>query len=493
MLAFVNVHNLHRTAREVVSTFRRTTSEPVPFGGSITLSTGTQLTGTRNAFGAIVWTITERPGDVLTVAEWHELCDVQQGRNTVPAPEPEPVKVEPLRASININRKRFLNDVKQAVSHNKRAARQLVVMRFGERVRLESFSGHSLLTLCVQTETTDGELSIVIPAERLATILAKLTAVDITVSAELNPAGSTELTIETADGKFSLPAEPLTDDFASLTEPFPATFASGVSAGDLRRAILATEYAIDEQSGRFALGGLCFDITPESINVAGTDSRRLAVATVPAAIVGTLPDGFDSMEMNTRKILVPMRIVNELKTCLARMVDSEWVYVAGSTLSQLVIESENAFSIRGLQLEGRFPSYRDVIPRNPPAIITMNRKRLIQSLETAGLVCDEESRGVDMEFRAGSELLTVRGKSPSCGKSETTCPIVSGSGDIGVLTKDGAPFVITFDPKYLIESLRTMSDESASLAFHDSDTAMVLTSAEESTVSHIIMPLSNER
>ena len=97
-------------------------------------------------------------------------------------------------------------------------------------------------------------------------------------------------------------------------------------------------------------------------------------------------------------------------------------------------------------VEGRFPRYQDVFPTNVEVKIPMEAGPLRIAVEQASIVTSEESRGVD--FRFGGGMLRLTSQSADVGSSHVELPI----------PYDGKAVEITFDPRYLVDALKTLDD-----------------------------------
>jgi DNA polymerase III subunit beta len=131
-------------------------------------------------------------------------------------------------------------------------------------------------------------------------------------------------------------------------------------------------------------------------------------------------------------------------------------------------------------VEGRFPRYQDVFPTNIEVKIPLEVGSLRIAVEQASIVTSEDSRGVD--FRFGSGLLKLTSQSADVGSSHVELPIAY----------DGKAVEITFDPRYLVDALKTLDDTAAITAeLIDAKNAAVFRTDDHYT--YVVMPLTRER
>src|SRR5439155_23881747 len=99
-------------------------------------------------------------------------------------------------------------------------------------------------------------------------------------------------------------------------------------------------------------------------------------------------------------------------------------------------------------VEGRFPRYQEVFPGRFESKVVVNVRDFLQSVKQAAIVTNEESRGVDFTYSDGK--LTLVAEAAEVGQSQVELPI----------SYDGKPVTITFNPRYLIDMLRVLNEES---------------------------------
>ena len=102
------------------------------------------------------------------------------------------------------------------------------------------------------------------------------------------------------------------------------------------------------------------------------------------------------------------------------------------------------------------------------------------AVEQASIVTSDESRGVDFQFSAG--VLRLISQSADVGSSHVELPIAY----------DGKAVDITFDPRYLVDALKTLDDTTTVTAeLIDSKNAAVFKTDDRYT--YVVMPLTRER
>lgn len=311
----------------------------------------------------------------------------------------------------------------------------------------------------VESEASGAAL---LPTKRIMEILRELTG--DTVDLEVNPES---IIVRSGHSEFTLSAEDPAE--------FPTVAAFGddkyhvVAPKDLRTMIRRTVFATDSESTRYALGGVLLELTSESITLAATDSRRLAIIKA-----GCRGESVDTPE-NAMPV-VPSKAMSLVERSLEDDDDDVRIAVHAN---EVLFQSKNS-TIYSRLVEGRFPRYRDVIPQGDGVEIDLVVGPFYSAVRQAQIVTDEDSRGVDFTFEDGT--LRMNSQVSDVGQSKIELPI----------SFDADPITITFDPRFVADFLRVLDSESlVKLYLLDGESAAVFRTADDYT--YVIMPLSRER
>jgi DNA polymerase-3 subunit beta len=305
--------------------------------------------------------------------------------------------------------------------------------------------------------------SIVLSVTRFGSILRENT--DQTLHIESDGSGTT---IRGERSKFQLPAEnpaefPPVADFAE--ENFIE-----VPARLLRELIRRTVFATDNESSRYALGGVKLEFDGPSVTAIGTDGRRLSKMSGPIGIHGTPP----SAQQNT---IVPTRAMQLIERAIAPSDAELQMAIRGN---EFLVHSPRA-TISARLLEGRFPDWRKVFPAaGSGQQIELAAGPTHAAVRQAAIVTSEESRGIDFTFGDGS--LVLSGKAAEVGQSRVELPI----------GYDGREITITLDPRFVVDFLKVLdSDKTFTIELKDSDSAAMCST--DDGYAYVIMPLARDR
>jgi DNA polymerase-3 subunit beta len=212
------------------------------------------------------------------------------------------------------------------------------------------------------------------------------------------------------------------------------------------------------------------ELTAEGITMVGTDGRRLARMSAAAE-----PKGDDIAPVGQ-----PVIPVKALKLIERNLDDRDPpVHLTIQPGVAALVRTERAVIYSRL-VEGRFPRYQDVFPSNVDVKIPLEVGPLLSAVEQASIVTSEESRGVDFTF--GDGLLKLNSQAADVGSSNVELPIDYRGKDIA----------ITFDPRYLMDALKTLEPDARITAeLIDHKNAAVFKTEDRYT--YVVMPLTRER
>jgi DNA polymerase III subunit beta len=304
--------------------------------------------------------------------------------------------------------------------------------------------------------------SVVLPIARFGSILRESSDEKLHIESD----GRSAL-VRGQRSEFRLPTEN-PDEFpavAAFTEEkyheLPARF--------FREIVRRTAFATDNESSRYALGGVLLELSEDKLVAVGTDGRRLAKQEGPARSVG----GHETVQSAT---IVPTRAMTLLDRALAENEQDIQLAARGN---DVLVQSGRA-TIYSRLVEGRYPRWRDVFPRREnPVKIEMVVGPFHATVRQAAIVSSEDRRGVDFTFGEGKVVLTCR--SAEFGESHVELPIAF----------DGPPRAITLDPRYVSDFLKVLDPEQTFI-FEMQDFESAAVCMTEDGYSYVIMPLARD-
>ena len=309
---------------------------------------------------------------------------------------------------------------------------------------------------------------MLLPAHRLSAILRAATGDEV----HLTQQGSSVI-VRCGAGSWTLPTE-------SAAE-YPAWEASDLKsvcrlpADQFGRAAKATTYAADNESSRYALGGVLLDVTPTDDGSmqhwVATDGRRLAC-------VETESD----QAVDASQTIVPGRLM----AAVAAMAAGDGLVEVDANTKEIRFVIKGAkpntpcCTVTGRLLEGRFPTWRDVVgePEGEPTVIDV--VDLLQAVNSAAIVTSEQSKGISLTWTAST--LVLAGRSSEYGESLCHCPTIAA----------GTTASTRLDPHYLAQFLSHLPPDeqpNVDLYVKDAESRVLIRCGP---YTGVIMPLAAE-
>lgn len=303
---------------------------------------------------------------------------------------------------------------------------------------------------------------VLLPLQRLAAILREVSDDVVTIEATDDAlrvkCGHSDFRLSVSDPA-EFPDVPGFSDSQYFT----------VSSATLKQGIQRTLFSADVESTRYALGGVLLDFTETGLTLAATDSRRLAVCAVASSSHGTSAASVQPV--------VPSKAMSMIERSLGGGDDDE---VRIAVHAHDVVVQSGLATIYARLVQGRFPKYQDVVPRDSKTQIELVVGPLHSAVRQAMIVTNDESRGVDFRFHDGT--LTLESQAADVGTSKVELPVAY----------DGESILVTFDPRFVAEFLRVL-EPSAAITLHLNDPNSAAVFRTEGNYTYVVMPLAPDR
>lgn len=305
--------------------------------------------------------------------------------------------------------------------------------------------------------------SIILPRDRFGKILTESSDEKLSLESD-----GSKILVRGQRSQFQLPSEN-PDEFPSVLA-FEEQKYHEMPARFFREVIRRTVYATDNESSRYALGGVLLELAENALTAVATDGRRLARQEGPATSVGGHVSG-DNMT------IIPTRAMQLLDRALA---DNEENVQLAARDNDILVKSGRA-TVYSRLVEGRYPKWRDVFPRREGMVkIELTVGPFHAAVRQAAIVTSDERRGVDFTFSSGKILLAGHGA--ELGESSIELPIAYEGADIG----------ITLDPRFLSDFLKVLSPEQTfTMELRDAESAAVCST--DDGYAYVIMPLARDQ
>jgi DNA polymerase-3 subunit beta len=239
-----------------------------------------------------------------------------------------------------------------------------------------------------------------------------------------------------------------------------------MSAGSLREMIRRTVFATADETARYSMTGVLWELEEQSVRLVATDGRRLALAQGTATAHG-------GHTTKGQTPVVPTKAMNLLERNLQD--DQEMIKVCLRP-NEVLFRSERAVIYSRL-VEGRFPDYKQVLPKKQGTRVVFQAAPFQAAVRQAAIMTDEDSKRVT--FRFSKNNLTLKAQGAVAGRSKVELPIVY----------DGKTLEISFNPSYLVDMLKVLPpDAELTLDLLDPGSPALFRCGAD--YSYLVMPLT---
>ena len=280
--------------------------------------------------------------------------------------------------------------------------------------------------------SVEDEGAITLPARKLVEIVRELPSASI----RLASAGEQRVTIECGRSRFKLLGLP--------REEFPAFPAVDFSAGwkaaakDLHKLITHVAFAASTEESRPILNGVLWELRAERMRMVATNGHRLARMDIPVA-------GGGGEEAD---LIVPPKALEQIR----RLFQPEEEVEIAKTENHLGFRSSTTQVFTRL-IEGPYPNYEQVIPRENDKVATADKAALTAALRRMSIVASDQTHRVRLAFANGSCKLSVQ--TPDLGEAQEEITI----------TYDGSPLEIGFNAAYFLEILKYIPTDEVRMTY----------------------------
>ncbi|MFV1940968.1 DNA polymerase III subunit beta [Pseudomonas luteola] len=307
----------------------------------------------------------------------------------------------------------------------------------------------------LEDKAEPGEITV--PARKLMDICKSLPSdalIDIRTDEQ-------KLLVKAGRSRFTLSTLPA-NDFPTVEEG-PGSMSFSLPQSKLRRLIDRTGFAMAQQDVRYYLNGMLLEVSEGHLRAVATDGHRLAMCVQEAGI----------QYEGRHQVIVPRKGILELSRLL--LEPEEPVNV---TLGQHHIRATTAdFTFTSKLVDGKFPDYERVLPRNGDKVLTGERQLLREAFSRTAILSNEKYRGIRLQLV--NDQLKIQANNPEQEEAEEELQV----------DYAGAELEIGFNVSYLLDVLGVMTTDQVRITLSDSNSSALVQEAGNDESSYVIMPM----
>ena len=334
----------------------------------------------------------------------------------------------------------------------------VLVRKTGGQVQLTTSDLEIQIRTTVELGGDEGTFATTVGARKLIDILRTMPA-DQSVSLESSAA---KLILKGGKSKFtmqSLPAE----DFPLVQESANFGPAFSVPQKALKGLLAQVSFAMAVHDIRYYLNGILFVAEGNKLSLVATDGHRLAFASATLDV-----------DVPKQEVILPRKTVLELQRLLSDKDDS--------AIEMQFAGNQAKFTFGGMEfvtklVEGKFPDYNRVIPKNHQNSVTLGRAPLLASLQRTAIMTSDKFKGVRLNVEPGS----LRVASNNAEQEEAVDELDIDYG--------GDAIEIGFNVTYLIDALQNMSQDMVRIELSDGNSSALLTIPDNEHFKYVVMPM----
>jgi DNA polymerase III subunit beta len=271
-----------------------------------------------------------------------------------------------------------------------------------------------------------------------------------------------KLTVQSGKARFSVQTLDATD-FPAMQAPAEWVANWTMPQKMLKHLFTQVFFSMAQQDIRYYLNGLLLSVEGNIVRVVATDGHRLAYCET----------SIDGINLPKLDLIVPRKTVLEMM----RQLDDSDAVVDIKASTQMIQFDFSGHSLMSKLIEGKFPDYNKVIPKNHPKIINLNRIVLQSALQRAAIMTTDKFKGVRLTLETNKMLISASNADQEEASDELDIDYADAELDIG------------FNVTYLMDVLSNLKTENIQLQFNDSNASALLTLADDNSFKYVVMPM----
>ena len=327
-----------------------------------------------------------------------------------------------------------------------------------DKLTITASDGDTTIVTSVNLDSVEGSGAIIISPKNLLEPLKEMPQQEIQFEFD---EGNLEIFVTYESGKFNFIAPDTAANYPQQKALDADAQTLVIPAQALATGIQSTFFATADDDLRPVMNGIFFDIRDDQFIFVASDSKKL-VRLINTAV----KPGF------TSNFILPKKPASLLKNVIAK--DAEDATITFDSKSAHISVGDYTVSCR--LIDGRFPRYESVIPKNNVNKVTIERQSLINVLRRVAVFANAATNQV--KFDLTENMLTISAQDIDYSVSATERVSCSYA---------GVPMAIGFRASYLIEILNTIASAEVEILLSDHARAALIVPVESNENEDLLM------
>jgi len=311
----------------------------------------------------------------------------------------------------------------------------------------------------VELAECDKDARVVVPSKTMLDALKEIP--EQPLQFEINDT-TYEITVKYMNGEYNMVGHNA-DEY-----PLPAVLATEytthtIDAEIFSEGISRSIFAVADDELRPVMNGIYLDFTPEGVAFVASDGHCLACDKCEL---------YKSEEKSS--FILPKRPAATIKNLIGNDVET----VTLSFDNRICEVTVGDFRMVTRLIEGRYPNYNAVIPKNNPFKLTIDRQILVNALKRVSVFSPSNSGLIRMRLQEGELEISAQDLDFSTSAKETLA-----------CQYEGSPMSIGFKSGLLVEILNTIPGQEAIIQLADPSRAGIVLPAEQQEGENLLMLL----
>jgi DNA polymerase-3 subunit beta len=301
---------------------------------------------------------------------------------------------------------------------------------------------------------SDGEITV--SGRKLLDICRALpdgAKISVTVAGE-------KMTVRSGASRFTLATLPAAE-FPSVDD-IKADQAVEIPQDVLTRLIEKTHFSMAQQDVRYYLNGMLLETGGKHLRAVATDGHRLSLCQAEV----------DGSGLSSQQLIVPRKGVIELQRLLSGEGSVTIEFGSNHVRVQL-----DAIRFTSKLIDGRFPEYDRVIPKNSDNLLSADKQVLKGALQRTAILSNEKYRGIRLTIRA--DALVLQAHNPDQEEAEEEIEVQYAGDEIE----------IGFNVNYLLDAIGAVDGDTVNFSVVDSNSSCLIKDPKSDDCTFVVMPM----
>jgi len=333
----------------------------------------------------------------------------------------------------------------------------ILIRKDGEKVSFLSTDIEVQITTHAKVGSGGEAVATTVAARKLLDILRALPdGNDVSLSL-----ANKRMTVQSGKSRFALQTL-AADEFPTVAQAEHYNAKLTLPQKTLKHLFNMVHFAMAQQDIRYYLNGLLLVVEGKNVIAVATDGHRLAFCQVAT-----------EQEFARQEVIIPRKTILELQRLLEENDDPVQLDIAANQVKLTFADIELISKL----VEGKFPDYTRVIPKGYKNNFTIDRDRLLRSLQRAAIMTSDKFKGVRCMVAPGSMKISSTNADQEEAVEELEIDYGGDSVDIG------------FNVTYLLDVLNNLKCDNVNIALGDANSSALITIPDNADFKYVVMPM----